>query len=183
MSGWASHLVLGSTGLALTLQVSGGAPSGAVSGSGTLQLLRITNAADQSWLGVEATDLNFELDFAPITLAVTNGSLLLNQAPVGQAKLDWSADQTANGVPFALSTQTAPTWQQLSLHVEGSASIEFAGLLTVAGTFVLDQFEITADSYGGVIAAGSTGLALQLTLQFSDPTRQFVYCLLLATQS
>ena len=76
----------GATGLSLELSVSGEV-AGGVSGSGTLKLLQLTNAAGLSWLGVEATDLNFGLEFAPLTLAVTNGSLKLNQAPTGQAKV------------------------------------------------------------------------------------------------
>ena len=48
------------------------------------------NAAGQSWLGVEATDLSFSLNFEPLDLAVTDGSLLLNQAPTGEVLQDWS---------------------------------------------------------------------------------------------
>ena len=58
----------GATGLALTLQVAGGVPSGAVSGAGTLQLVQITNTAGQSWLAVEATGLSFGLEFGPLAL-------------------------------------------------------------------------------------------------------------------
>ena len=71
----------GATGLSLDLSVSGlGGPVGA---SGTLRLVRITNTAGLAWMAAEATDLNFSLEFGPLALAVTNGRLVLNQAPVG----------------------------------------------------------------------------------------------------
>ena len=149
----------GATGLALQLTVSGNASAG-VSGSGTLKLLRLTNAADQSWLGVEAADLNFGLDFAPLSLAVTDGTLLLNQAPAGETKLDWaSMGLLFAGVPFVLSDTV--DWANTNLRVSGDAAIDFDGLLSVEGNFVLDQFAITDD---GLIGAGATGLALQLTV-------------------
>ena len=69
-----AQLGAGATALALQLQLSGGTPSGGVSGSGTLQLLQLSSAAGLSWLGVEATDLNFALAFAPLELAVTDGA-------------------------------------------------------------------------------------------------------------
>ena len=80
----------GATALSLQLSVSGEV-GGAASASGNLNLLQVSNASGQTWLGVEATELNFDLNFAPLTLAVTNGSLKLNQKPVGQDKLDWAA--------------------------------------------------------------------------------------------
>src|SRR4029077_7307291 len=92
-----AQLGAGATGLALQLQISGGTPDGGVSGSGTLQLLQVTSASGLSWLGVEATELGFELAFAPLELSVTGGSLKLNQAPVGQQKLDWSLAEAQLG--------------------------------------------------------------------------------------
>ena len=80
----------GATALSLQLSVSDEV-GGAASASGNLNLLQVSNASGQTWLGVAATELNFDLNFAPLTLAVTNGSLKLNQKPVGQDKLDWAA--------------------------------------------------------------------------------------------
>src|SRR4029078_5733271 len=82
---------MGATALALTLTAQ--ASGGAASVSGELRLIQITNATNpaavRSWLGVEATDLSLGLEFAPLTLAVTQGSLKLNSATV--ARLDWDS--------------------------------------------------------------------------------------------
>ena len=98
------------------------------------------------------------LDFAPLSLAVTNGTLQLNQAPAGQAKLDWTTDESANGVPFTLGVAAT-----VSLVVSGDASIEFADLLTVEGSCMLTQFDLGATAYSGLLGAGATGLALELS--------------------
>ena len=77
---------------ALVLSLTAAADSDVGGASGTLELIRVSNAT-QTWLGVDASDLSFGLDFAPVSLAVTNGELTLNQA-TGAAKVNWS---TING--------------------------------------------------------------------------------------
>ena len=80
----AATVGVGATGLELALSVSGSAP--VVGASGTLHLVRVSSASgDSTWLGVEASGLNFDLEFVPLSLAVTNGSLLLNQVSGGGA--------------------------------------------------------------------------------------------------
>src|SRR5689334_4461559 len=153
----------GATGLALRLQLSGGVPSGAVSGSGTLQLVQVTNTAGLSWLGVEATDLSFSLDFAPLSLAVTNGVLRINQAPVGQSRVNWS---TVSGLPSSIHFSSNLT-NTVALHVEGNAAIDVVGLLTINGSFALDQFDASSLTFAG---AGATGLALRLQLSGGVPS-------------
>src|SRR5205823_245656 len=159
----------GATALALTLTAA--ASGGGASVSGTLHLIKITNASNpaavKSWLGVDASDLNFCLEFAPLTLAVTEGALRLNSATgVGVAKLDWASltytPADHNGLPFGLNIGSA-----LSLHVEGNASIEFAGLLTVTGSFSLDQLDVTDTDLTAVVGTGATALALTLTVAAS----------------
>src|SRR4029079_14250061 len=130
--------VVGTGATALAVTVTASAQGGGVGVSGTLQLVQITNATNpvavKSWLGVDASDLNFSLEFAPLTLAVTDGVLRLNSVSgVGAAKLDWAtlttpAGATHNGLPFGLDIADT-----LSLHVEGQASIELARLLYVPG--------------------------------------------------
>ena len=162
----ASSALLGSaaTGLALQLQVSAGIPSGGVSGSGTLQMIRLTNATNQTWLGLEATDLEFGLEFAPLTLAVTNGTLTLNQAADGEAKLDWSdaATRTAIGSPFDLSVSDT-----VNFSVSGNAVIDVDGLLTVSGSFALSQFDVVSST---LLGSAATGLALQLQVSAGIPS-------------
>src|SRR4029078_2240137 len=155
----------GATALALTLTAQ--ASGGGASVSGELRLIQITNATNpaavKSWLGVEASDLSFGLEFAPLTLTVTEGSLKLNSATgSGVAKLDWDSltftPSGHNGLPFGLDID-----HSLSLHVEGNASIELAGLLTVLGAFTLDQVTLTgADA---LVGAGAEALALSMTAQ------------------
>src|SRR4029079_18429822 len=127
--------VVGTGATALALTLSAQASGGGASASGELRVIQSTTATNpaacRSWLGVEATDLSLGLEFAPLTLAVTEGSLKLNSATgLGVAKLDCDSLTFApfdhNGLPFGLDIDHA-----LSLHVEGDASIEFEGLLTV----------------------------------------------------
>ena len=106
-----------------------GDASGGVSGSGSLKLLSLTNAAEQRWIGVEGIDLSFGVDLNSLNIEVSNGSLLLNQGPEGETKLDWSsADVTAGGAPFALSTLPEGDWTSISLYVTGDASVAFGDL-------------------------------------------------------
>src|SRR6185503_5240414 len=113
---------------------------------------------------VDASDLNFSLEFAPLTLAVTAGTLQLNSVTgVGASKLDWAtlttpAGASHNGLPFGLAIGS-----DLSLHVAGQASIEFAGLLTVQGGFELDQLDVIDPDLTAVVGSGATALALTLT--------------------
>src|SRR4029079_14905550 len=99
-----------------------------------------------------------------LTLAVTEGALQLNSVSgVGASKLDWAtlttpAGATHNGLPFGLDIGS-----DLSLHVEGQASIEFAGLLTVNGGFELDQLDVTDPDLTAVVGTGATALELRLT--------------------
>src|SRR4029078_12697879 len=103
--------VVGTGATALALTLSAQASGGGASVSGELRLIQITNATNpaavKSWLGVEATDLSLGLECAPLTLAVTAGSLKLNSAiGVGVAKLDWDslpfAPADHSGLPFGL---------------------------------------------------------------------------------
>src|SRR4029079_11476746 len=120
---------VGSGGTALALSLTVAASGGGASVSGSLHLIQISNktnpAAVRSWLGVEASELNFSLHFAPLKLAVTDGLWQLNSAPgVGASKLDWAAVTVASstssdpaahhGLPFTLAIDDA-----LSLHVAG----------------------------------------------------------------
>ena len=135
----------GATGLALQLTVNGDA-SGGVSGSGSLKLLSLTNAAEQRWIGVEGIDLGFGVDLDALNIEVSNGSLLLNQGPEDETKLDWSsADVTAGGAPFALSTLPEGDWTSISLYVTGDASVAFGDLLSVEGNFALEQFDVIGE--------------------------------------
>ena len=120
---------------------------------------------NQSWLGVEGSDLSFELTFDPLKLTVTDGGLSLNQAPDGENKLDWNLAAAQTGVPFSLAVD-----EGTSLHVEGSAAIEFDGLFAVEGSFALDQYDIMSPqgTYAGF--AGGTALALQLQVSGSVPS-------------
>src|SRR4029079_9037493 len=108
----------GATGLALVWQIGVEVPVGGVSGSGTLELVRISNLAGQTWMAAEATALEFVLAFGPVTLEVTNGSLVLNQAPLGSQRLDWAT------VTVPASTQVALTAAlfngDIALQVSGS---------------------------------------------------------------
>ena len=134
----------GATGLALELTASATLPGAGV--SGTLQLVQISNAAGLSWMAVEATDLNFDLAFGPLTLQVTNGSLIVNQAPLGQTRQDFTvaAIETLAGVDF-----TAPTLNgTISLQVSGTASVDLVGLLTVTGGFTLTEFDASTTFAG-----------------------------------
>src|SRR6185437_10636342 len=117
--------------------------------------------------------LNFSLEFPPLTLAVTDGQLQLNAATgVGATKLDWATLTVAaspstdpadhNGLPFGLNIAATR-----SLHVEGNASIEFEGLLTVTGSFSLDQLDVADADLTAVVGTGATALALTLTAQAS----------------
>jgi hypothetical protein len=162
----------GATGLALMLQVSGGIPTGIVSGAGTLRLIRITSLAGQSWLGVEATELDFGLNLPPITLSV-NGQLRLNQASPGATKLDWDSLSVAsssstdpldhNGLPFGLNVD-----QSVGIHLEVGGSITvgagnvivtvplvYSGMTVVSG-IVVDI--TTADVNTGNTAITGLGL-------------------------
>jgi hypothetical protein len=155
----------GARGLALRLQVSGGVPSGAVSGAGTLQLVQISNTAGQSWMAAEATGLSFSLAFGPLSLAVTGGALVINQAPLGQSLVDW----TASGVVPA-STQvtfSSALSGSIGLQVSGAAAIDVVGLLTVNGSFVLTQFDASGATFAG---AGARGLALRLQVSGGVPS-------------
>ena len=139
---------VGAGATALALQLTVAASGGGASVSGTLRLIQITNASNpaavKSWLGVEASDLNFGLEFAPLQLAVTDGLLQLNSATgLNVQKLDWAtlttpAGTSHGGLPFGLAID-----DELSLHVAGDATIEFEGLLTVSGSFSLDQLDVT----------------------------------------
>ena len=150
----------GATGLSLDLSVSGsGGPVGA---SGTLRLVRITNTAGLAWMAAEATDLNFSLEFGPLALVVTNGRLVLNQAPVGQTPIDWTDSVVVGELPIDFGDDLAG---EITLLVSGSASIDLVGLLTVSGTFELTQF--TIDSTIATFGAGATGLSLDLSVSGS----------------
>src|SRR5262245_42211201 len=154
----------GATALALSLTAS--VSGGGAGASGSLHLIQITNATNpaavKSWLGVDASDLTFTLDFPPLSLAVTEGQLQLNSATgVGVTKLDW-ATITAAELPVVLDIAAAD-----SLHVEGNASIEFAGLLTVTGSFELDQVDIVDTDLREDVGACATALALSLTASVS----------------
>ena len=148
--------------MALELTASATLPGAGV--SGTLQLVQISNAAGLSWMAVEATDLNFDLAFGPLTLQVTNGSLIVNQAPLGQTRctdFTVAAIETLAGVDF-----TAPTLNgTISLQVSGTASVDLVGLLTVTGGFTLTEFDASTTFAG----AGATGLALELTASATLP--------------
>src|SRR4051794_17066398 len=156
----------GASGLALKLTASAAAPGVGV--SGTLQLVRITNTAGLAWMAVSATDLNFDLAFGPLTLKVTGGSLALNQAPLAQTPLDWTTGAVAAALPagtvFTGASFTGGA-SGVTLHVAGSASIDLVGLLTIQGSFTLDQFNVTAAPFG----AGASGLALKLTASAAAP--------------
>src|SRR5262249_59846002 len=128
-----------------------------------------TGGAGRSWRGVGAWALNFSLESPPLTLAVTDGQLQLNSAAgVGASKLNWatltaasdpSTDPAAHhGLPFGLNIGPA-----LSLHVQGNAAITFTGLLTVSGSFALDQLDVTDDLLKAQVGAGATAVALTLT--------------------
>src|SRR4029077_15336166 len=55
----------------------------------------------------------------------------------------------------------------VALHVEGDAAIDVVGLLTINGSFALDQFDASSLSFAG---AGATGLALRLRLAGGVPS-------------
>ena len=105
--------------------------------AGTLKLIQVTNPDGRSWLGVEASELAFDLAFAPLTVKVSNGSLAINDA-TNTTKVSWVNATTAYGLPFDLATVDA----DVNLIVSGDASIEFDGLLTVEGSFTLTQQDI-----------------------------------------
>src|SRR4051794_9409133 len=155
----------GASGLALKLTASAAAPGVGV--SGTLQLVRITNTAGLAWMAVSATDLNFDLAFGPLTLKVTGGSLALNQAPLAQTPLDWTTGAVAAALPagtvFSGASFTGGA-SGVTLHVAGSASIDLVGLLTVTGSFSMDQFNVSLGANPGfaAVGAGASGLALHL---------------------
>src|SRR5690606_18185061 len=100
--------------------------------------------------------------FGPLTMAVTNGRLILNQAPAGQSLQDWTvaAVSTASGITF-----DADLAGSISLQVSGNASIDLVGLLTVEGSFELTQFDASSTFAG----AGATGLALTLSASATVP--------------
>ena len=82
-------------------------------------------------------------------------------------KLDWAtlttpAGTSHGGLPFGLAID-----DELSLHVAGDATIEFEGLLTVSGSFSLDQLDVTEQPLVAEVGAGATALALQLTVAAS----------------
>src|SRR4029079_8061178 len=159
----------GATALALTLHAQ--VLVDGVTVTGTLKLIQITNKTDlanpKSWLGVEASDISLTIALAPLSLAVTDGTLKLNQATgVGVSKLDWDSFTAAtdvrtdpavrHGLPFALDID-----RTLDLHLSGNASIDLAGLLTIDGTFSLDKITLTgADA---IVGSGAQALALHLT--------------------
>ena len=100
-------------------------------------------------------------------MAVTNGTLIVNQAPVGQTKINWG---TQTGLPTTIDfstdvTDPAVDWATTSLQVSGNASIDLVGLLTVEGTFSLTQFDADPVAFG----AGATGLALTLSASAELP--------------
>src|SRR6185436_7610871 len=124
---------------------------GGASVSGTLRLIKITNASNpanvKSWLGVEASDLSLVLEFAPLTLAVTDGNLKLNSVTgVGVAKLDWATLTVAsnpstdpadhNGLPFGLDIAQAVTF-----HLDGNVAFDLAGFVAVVAHFELSKYE------------------------------------------
>src|SRR4029079_18160175 len=65
-----------------------------------------------------------------------------------------------NLLPFGLDIG-----QDVSLHVSGTATVEFEGLLTVTGAFTLDQQDVTAQDLVDQVGAGATALALTLHAQ------------------
>ena len=75
----ANTTVFGAGAKALSLSLTAASESPVGGASGSLELIRVSNG-NQSWLGVAASDLAFSFDFAPVSLAVTNGTLTLNQA-------------------------------------------------------------------------------------------------------
>ena len=82
----------------------------------------------------------------------------LNSATgLGVQKLDWAtlttpAGTSHGGLPFGLAID-----DELSLHVAGDATIEFEGLLTVSGSFSLDQLDVT-DTLVAEVGAGATAV-------------------------
>ena len=120
--------------------------------SGTLRLVRITNTAGLAWMAAEATDLNFSLEFGPLALAVTNGRLVLNQAPVGQTPIDWTDSVVVGELPIDFGEDLNGS---KTLLVSGSASIDLVGLLTVSGTFELTQFNVTGAAALAMFGDGS----------------------------
>ena len=136
---------------ALVLSLTAAADSDVGGASGTLELIRVSNAT-QTWLGVDASDLSFGLDFAPVSLAVTNGELTLNQA-TGAAKVNWS---TING-------GTVNVLDTVDLSVSGDATINFDGLLSVDGSFTLTQQDAANLSGAPAEFTGAKALVLSLT--------------------
>ena len=87
---------------------------------------------------------------------MTEGLLQLNTVSgLGAQKLDWAslttpAGTTHNGLPFGLGID-----DDLSLHVEGNASIVFEGLLSVEGSFSLDQLDVSEQVLVDEVRAGA----------------------------
>ena len=104
-------------------------------------MIRVSSAdSSKTWLGVEASGLNFALDFAPVSLAVTNGTLILNQASDG-TKVNWS------NITVGTTTLTTVT-DQIDLSVSGDASLDVDGLLSIDVSFALSQQAAPATPFG-----------------------------------
>ncbi|MCP4973845.1 MAG: hypothetical protein GY914_09265, partial [Prochlorococcus sp.] len=148
----------------MILNLSVAADSAAATAAGTLELIRVSNAT-QSWLGVEASDLSFGLNFAPVSLAVTNGELKLNQA-TGADRVDWSAISIDLDSDPATAAFNVDVNADVDLSVSGDAAISFDDLLTVDGSFTLVQQDADAGNVTGAPAefAGAKALILNLSV-------------------
>ena len=125
------------TALHLDVAVAGGP-------SGSLNLISITQGA-KSWLGVDASGISIGLNAVPgLNLAVTGGTLQLNRAGGGAAKLNWTTFTPAGmTIPFTL-----PIDDTIDLTVGGRLSGDFFGLLSGAVEFSLAQKTVDADVDG-----------------------------------
>ncbi len=134
--------------LSLELDASVDATTGlGVPGSGHLELLQIRNDAGDSWLGLEASDLDLTLNVDPLSMEISDGTVNLNTASAGKQKVDWSTN--------AFNSNTIDADHVVNLDIGQSVDLIYSSQATniISGSVTVAQANSIAAQTSGVVTA------------------------------